>query len=67
MIPHYVWWSLGTEGTKTNDFTWGLGMVVGWCVGLTLCLWLADIWHREVENRCMKLVKKLEDYCFVKV
>jgi peptidoglycan/LPS O-acetylase OafA/YrhL len=67
MVPHYVWWSLGVEGVKTNDFTWGVGMVVGWSVGLALCLWLADVWQREVENRCMKLVKRLEEYCFVKV
>ncbi|KAJ9608515.1 hypothetical protein H2200_007503 [Cladophialophora chaetospira] len=66
MIPHRIWWSFGTQRGDTSDFTWALTIFIGWAISLTLSLWAADVWTREVESRCVKLVKKLEDVCFVK-
>ncbi|KIW73898.1 hypothetical protein PV04_01978 [Phialophora macrospora] len=66
MIPHRIWWSMGTKMVDTGDYTWAATIVVGWSISLMLSLWAADVWTREVESRCVKSVKKLEDLCFVK-
>ncbi|KAL6252994.1 hypothetical protein RBB50_000713 [Rhinocladiella similis] len=66
MIPHYIWWSFGVQGAEVGDIPWTVVIVIGWAIGLGMCLWAADVWSREVEGRCTKVVKKLEDFCFVK-
>lgn len=66
LIPHRIWWALGTEGIDTSHLTWIVAVLIGWSISLTVSLWVADVWSREVESRCVKVVKKLEDLCFVK-
>ncbi|KAL6245637.1 hypothetical protein RBB50_007636 [Rhinocladiella similis] len=66
MIPQRIWWWMGTEGVDTTDAVWAAVLFVGWVINVTCCLWVADVWTREVESRCVKAVKKLEDLCFVK-
>lgn len=66
MIPHHIWWGMGTQGYETGNLTWTIVILIGWAVSLMLSLWAADVWTREVENRCVKAVKKLEELCFVK-
>ncbi|OAP57963.1 hypothetical protein AYL99_07053 [Fonsecaea erecta] len=66
MIPHRVWWSMGVQGIETTDLVWTVVMLIGWAISLALSLWAADVWTREVESRCVKAVKKLEEACFVK-
>jgi peptidoglycan/LPS O-acetylase OafA/YrhL len=66
MIPQWVWWGwLGLEGgNNTTDFQWIIGVVCGWAPTLVVSLWAADVWTREVEGRCIRLVKVLEGWCF---
>lgn len=66
MIPQRIWWSMGTQGVDTGDLSWAAVVFVGWAISLVASLWAADVWTREVESRCVKAVKKLEDVCFVK-
>ncbi len=65
MLPHRVCWKLGTELVEMHDFPWALTIMFGWVITLTIALWAADIWTREVESRCVKFVKDLEKVCFV--
>lgn len=65
LVPHWVWWLMGVEGIETNNFLWTVAIVIGWCTGLILSLWAADVWQREVEARCIKVAQKLEKWCFV--
>ncbi|KAG9776561.1 hypothetical protein KCU88_g4810, partial [Aureobasidium melanogenum] len=66
MIPHRIWWAMGSEGINTTNGPWIFAILVGWAISLLLSLWAADVWSREVESRCVKAVKKLEEVCFVK-
>ena len=66
LVPHWVWWSFGVEGVETNDFLWTIGIMVGFCTGTVLCLWMADVWQREVEARTVTVAQKIEKWCFVK-
>ncbi|KAK7888497.1 hypothetical protein LTR67_008843 [Exophiala xenobiotica] len=66
MIPHYIWSSMGVQPKELGNFSWTVVIVIGWSISLALCLCAADVWQREVESRCVKVVKKLEDYSFVK-
>ncbi|EXJ73030.1 uncharacterized protein A1O5_04179 [Cladophialophora psammophila CBS 110553] len=66
MIPHRIWWSMGVQGIDTTDLVWTCVIMIGWSISLVLSLWAADVWTREVEGRCVKAVKKLEEMCFVK-
>ena len=65
MIPHRIWWSMGVQGAETGDYTWAATIFIGWATSLALSLWAADVWAREVESRCVKVVKSLEEWCFV--
>jgi peptidoglycan/LPS O-acetylase OafA/YrhL len=67
MIPHKIWWSMGIEGIDASNLPWVTAVLAGWAMSLVTCLWVADVWNREVENRCVKLVKKLEEACFAKM
>jgi peptidoglycan/LPS O-acetylase OafA/YrhL len=66
MIPQWVWWGwLGLEGgNNTTDFQWITGVLCGWVPTLVVSLWAADVWTREVEERCVRFVKVLEGWCF---
>jgi len=66
MIPHWIWWKwLGLEGgNETTDGQWIIGILAGWLPTLVVSLWAADVWTREVEGRCIRVVKKLEVVCF---
>ena len=66
MVPHWVWWSIGVEGIESNNFTWTVGIMIGWCTGLALSLWVADVWQREVETRTVRVAQIFEKWCFVK-
>ncbi|EXJ81886.1 hypothetical protein A1O1_07951 [Capronia coronata CBS 617.96] len=67
MIPQYIWWGMGVEGVDTTNTVWFVVLFIGWAISLTLCLCVADVWTREVEGRCVKFVKKIEELCFVRV
>ncbi|KAK5062880.1 hypothetical protein LTR84_004955 [Exophiala bonariae] len=64
MIPHKVWHAMGTEGIETTNLPWITAILIGWSISLVCCLCVADVWNREVESRCVKVVKKLEEFCF---
>lgn len=64
MIPQKVWQAMGTEGIETTNLPWITAVLIGWSISLVCCLCVADVWNREVEGRCVKVVKKLEDFCF---
>ena len=66
LIPHKISWMAGTELMKMGDFSWAFSIMIGWAITLVCALWAADVWTREVENRCVKFVKELERICFVK-
>jgi len=66
MIPHKIWWTMGVQGVDTGDLTWALVVSIGWAISLAMSLWAADVWTREVEGRCVRGVKRLEEMCFVK-
>ncbi|EXJ82228.1 hypothetical protein A1O3_06041 [Capronia epimyces CBS 606.96] len=66
MIPQYIWWGMGVEGIDTSNTVWFIVLFIGWAINLTLCLSVADVWTREVESRCVKLVKKIEELSFVR-
>lgn len=60
MIPYIIWSRTG----KDSDFTYYFGLWLGYFVSLVACLWIADVWTREVEGRINRLVKWLETFCF---
>lgn len=64
LIPHHVWWAFGVEGVDTGPAGWLSAIMVGWTFTLIATLWTADCWTREIEGRCIKLVKWLEGLCF---
>lgn len=64
MLPHKLAWTFGAELLSLSDFSWLLSVGFGWSITLLLCLWAADVWHREVEARCIDLTRKLERICF---
>jgi peptidoglycan/LPS O-acetylase OafA/YrhL len=65
MVPQGVWWWLGKDGpNETSDTQWIVGILVGWLPTLVVSLWAADVWTREVEGRCVRVVKVLEGVCF---
>jgi peptidoglycan/LPS O-acetylase OafA/YrhL len=68
MIPQWLWWGwLGLEGgNDATDLQWITGVLCGWALTLIVSLWAADVWTREVEGRCVRLVKMLEGWCFGK-
>ena len=65
MIPHRIWWALGMQMAEASDGTWAASVAIGWVISLAMSLWAADVWTREVESRCVKAVKALEEWCFV--
>ncbi|KAJ9655138.1 hypothetical protein H2198_005913 [Neophaeococcomyces mojaviensis] len=64
LIPHQIWWMFGTEGREVGELGWISAIAIGWTFTLIATLWMADCWAREVEGRCVKLVKWLEGKCF---
>ena len=66
MIPQRLWkYWFGVEGgNDLSDLHWIAGILCGWVLTLLASLWAADVWTREVEGRCVKVVKKLEGWCF---
>ncbi|KAJ9496232.1 hypothetical protein H2202_008190 [Exophiala xenobiotica] len=66
MLPQRIWWMMGIQGMEATDAVWSAVVFVGWAFSLAVSLCVADVWTREVEGRCVKAVKMLEDICFVK-
>lgn len=62
LVPIWVWTLVGRESV------WGycVGLAVGWVVNLMVVLWLADVFGREVDERCVRAAKWIEGVCFVK-
>lgn len=72
VIPQYFWTQFSSanhgEFGEVEDMGLGVylaGLFVGWIVSLTVLLWTADVWTREVEGRCIKFTKWLESVTFV--
>jgi peptidoglycan/LPS O-acetylase OafA/YrhL len=63
-VPHLVWRMLGLDEKKLGG--WLGGLVVGWLVNLGLVLWGADVFHREVVERSVRLIQWIEKKVFVK-
>lgn len=55
-IPHGVWYYIGQETT----FTYVAGLIVGLLMCFVASIWTADVFSREVEGRCVRLIKWLE-------
>lgn len=73
VIPQLVWkrWSSANKGEygEKEDQSISIyltGLFVGWMVSLTVLLWAADVWTREVEGRCIKITKWLESIVFLR-
>ncbi|KAK5025516.1 hypothetical protein LTR13_010480 [Exophiala sideris] len=66
MLPQRMWWSMGVQGIETDNYTWTAVLFVGWVISLAVSICVADVWSREVEGRCVKAVKKVEEFSFVK-
>lgn len=64
MIPQHIWWTFGRQGIEVGDVAWFVPIFLGWAISLVVSLWVADVWTREVEGRCIKAVKWLEAVCF---
>jgi peptidoglycan/LPS O-acetylase OafA/YrhL len=64
MMPHKMAWTFGTELQALSDGAWAMVVGFGWTVTLLLTLWAADVWHREVEGRCIAMMDYLERVCF---
>lgn len=64
MLPHKMAWTFGTELQALGDGGWTVTVGFGWIVTVLLSLWAADVWYREVEGRCVGLMKRLESVCF---
>jgi peptidoglycan/LPS O-acetylase OafA/YrhL len=64
MMPHKMAWTFGTELQALSDGGWSVVLGFGWMVTLLLTLWAADVWHREIEARCIDAIETLERYCF---
>jgi len=58
-IPSLIWSIIGKEGI----FGYGFGLVVGWVVSLILALCAADVFHREIEARCILFTAWIERHC----
>lgn len=61
-VPILAWRVLDRRSTTG----YCAGILIGWCVNLASALWAADVFHREVDLRCVRIAKWLEDKCFVK-
>lgn len=61
MLPIWFWMMFGNK-TLT---TYCAGLVIGWIISLSLCLCIADVFHREVETRCVTFTQRLEKRAFV--
>jgi peptidoglycan/LPS O-acetylase OafA/YrhL len=66
MIPQRIWWMMGIQGIDADDYTWTAIIFFGWALSLAASVCVADVWSREVEGRCVRAVKKLEEFSFVK-
>ena len=64
MLPHKLAWTFGTELVWLDGGKWVVVVGFGWAVTLGLCLWVADVWEREVEGRCRRVAARLEGWCF---
>lgn len=54
-VPIAIWRSLGN-----GPIPWLLGLIAAELVTIVLSVWIADIFQREVETRCMRVSKRIE-------
>lgn len=66
VMPHKMAWTFGTELQALSDGAWAVVVGFGWTVTLLLTLWAADVWHREVEGRCIDMMETLQGVCVEK-
>ena len=62
MVPIWVW----NVVDRNSMLGWCVGIFVGWAANLTVALWAADIFCREIDMRCVQVSKWIEDRCFAK-
>ena len=58
-LPSLIWSIIGKE----TAFTYAFGIVVGWLIAVSLCLSAADVFHREIEMRCVSSADWIERKC----
>lgn len=61
VVPCLVWSVIGNDDHGFRHFS---GLWIGYIVSLILCLWVADVWTREIEGRINRAIKWLENMCF---
>lgn len=59
------WWTWNLIGGNAGNVQWFIGIFAGWSFSLALSFWAADIFHREVESRCVSVTKWIEAKCVV--
>jgi len=66
VLPHLVW---GQWQPSSGSWEYAVpeslpaylvGLFVGWPVTLVIVMWVADIWMREVECRCIRFTKWIQ-------
>ncbi|KAI5366636.1 putative acyltransferase 3 domain-containing protein [Septoria linicola] len=58
-----TWWTWGWIGGNQGTLQWLIGILVGWSISLSVTIWIADVFNREVESRCVSLTKWIEGKC----
>jgi peptidoglycan/LPS O-acetylase OafA/YrhL len=62
--PIFAWQNLGLD--RGNAYGWFGGILFGWVINGTVAFWAADVFGREVDGRCVRFAKWLEERCFTK-
>lgn len=62
LVPIWVWRVIDRETVIGHC----VGLGVGWVGNLLVVLWAADVFNREVDGRCVKITRWIEEKCFVK-
>lgn len=61
-FPRLIWARIGYQTYWLHV----AGVTGGWILALLMCLWAAEVFGREILQRCIRFTKWVEGVCFVK-